>query len=80
MRQRIHRASERAEPRRKHPDRERWDAMVARGVPKREHKTRITDGPNGLGYGWECATCRSFAGPFESLEAAYAAADDHAKE
>lgn len=76
-RRNFRRASERAEPARRSPERRAWDAMVAEGrVPKRAHKTSIVDTPEG--YGWECA-CRLFAFPFPTLEAAYAAADAHAK-
>ena len=73
-RQRFHRASERAAPRPKHPDRERWDARRERGFTKRSHKPRVSDGD--APFAWDCS-CGGCGGPFATLEQTYADADRH---
>ena len=73
-RQRFHRASERAAPRPKHPDRERWDARRERGFTKRSHKPRVSDGDAALRVG---LLLRRLWRPFATLEQTYADADRH---
>ena len=73
--QNFHRASERATPRRRSSERQRWDAMIAEGrIPQRAHKPRVSDGD--APYEWECS-CGSGAAGFATLADCFASADAH---